>query len=326
MEKRKIIFIALFASLLMATVLPVKGENRKTYIRQYKALAIREMERTGIPASIKLAQGILESGCGTSELAVYANNHFGIKCHDWEGKTYTMDDDRRNECFRKYETPEESWIDHSEFLMSRPRYAGLFHLKTTDYKAWAKGLKAAGYATNPLYAHQLIKIIEEEGLSQYDRVIDHPTGGKGDPTPAVPETVAEEIGQEREESRPAGNSFDYSRREEMRNGIPCIEIVPGDTFYKIATYYDIKVEKLMKFNDKTDNDLYVGDIVYLKRKRGRAARGYEYHRVKAGDTPYSIAQEYGIRLKNLCHNNFITEDEALVEGEKIYLRKRATVF
>ena len=322
MKKHKIIFIALFASLLMATVLPVKGENRKTYIRQYKALAIREMERTGIPASIKLAQGILESGCGTSELAVYANNHFGIKCHDWEGKTYTMDDDRRNECFRKYETPEESWIDHSEFLMSRPRYAGLFHLKTTDYKAWARGLKAAGYATNPLYAHQLIKIIEEEGLSQYDRVIDHPTGGKGDPTPATPGRTSADIEREQAESQ----RFDYSRREEVRNGKPCVEIISGDTFYKIATYYGMKVDKLMKFNDKKDSKLYVGDIVYLKRKRGRAARGYEFHRVKAGDTPYSIAQEYGIRLKNLCRNNFITEDEALVEGEKIYLRKRATVF
>ena len=133
------------------------ADKRKEFIRKYKHIAIREMERTGIPASITLAQGILESGCGESELAVNANNHFGIKCHEtWNGDTYTMDDDTRDECFRKYKNIEQSWIDHSDFLTSRPRYAGLFSIPTTDYKAWAKGLKAAGYATNPQYATRVI--------------------------------------------------------------------------------------------------------------------------------------------------------------------------
>ena len=185
MRNRNIIFILLATSMVMAAFQPARAESRESYIRRYKDIAIREMERTGIPASIKLAQGILESGCGTSELAVNANNHFGIKCNDWAGATYTMDDDKRNECFRKYATAEESWIDHSEFLTSRSRYAKLFQLKTTDYKGWARGLKAAGYATNPLYAHQLIKIIEEEGLDAYDRIIKDPTGGPGDATPSV---------------------------------------------------------------------------------------------------------------------------------------------
>ena len=128
------------------------ADKRKEFIRKYKHIAIREMERTGIPASITLAQGILESGCGESELAVNANNHFGIKCHEtWNGDTYTMDDDTRNECFRKYKNIEQSWIDHSDFLTSRPRYAGLFSIPTTDYKAWAKGLKAAGYVGATLW-------------------------------------------------------------------------------------------------------------------------------------------------------------------------------
>ena len=315
MRNRNIIFILLATSMVMASFQPARAESRESYIRRYKDIAIREMERTGIPASIKLAQGILESGCGTSELAVNANNHFGIKCNDWAGATYTMDDDKRNECFRKYATAEESWIDHSEFLTSRSRYAKLFQLKTTDYKGWARGLKAAGYATNPLYAHQLIKIIEEEGLDAYDRIIKDPTGGPGDATPSVAV----------DETAPDGK-FEYSRREKIRNRVPYVEVVSGDTFYKIATYYGIKVKKLLRYNDKSDSDLYVGDLVYLKRKKARAARGYEVHEVKEGESLHDIAQEYGIRLRKLCRNNYITPETDLNPGEKIYLRKRATIF
>lgn len=139
------------------------------YIKKYKDLAIQEMDRTGIPASIKLAQGILESGCGRSELSINANNHFGIKCHDWSGPSFKKDDDRKNECFRKYKSPEQSWVDHSNFLTSRSRYSFLFELPKTNYKGWAKGLKKAGYATAPDYAQKLIRIIEEEKLFIYDR-------------------------------------------------------------------------------------------------------------------------------------------------------------
>ena len=231
----------------------VMADKRKEFIRKYKHIAIREMERTGIPASITLAQGILESGCGESELAVNANNHFGIKCHEtWNGDTHTMDDDTRDECFRKYKNIEQSWIDHSDFLTSRPRYAGLFSIPTTDYKAWAKGLKAAGYATNPQYANMLIKIIE-----------------------------------------------------------------------KIAGYYGIKLKKLLQYNDKSSSTLDPGQLVFLKKKKSKAARGYEFHRVKAGDTMYSISQQYGVRLKNLCRFNYLSADSPLTEGEKIYLRKQA---
>ena len=210
------------------------ADKRKEFIRKYKHIAIREMERTGIPASITLAQGILESGCGESELAVNANNHFGIKCHEtWNGDTYTMDDDTRDECFRKYKNIEQSWIDHSDFLTSRPRYAGLFSIPTTDYKAWAKGLKAAGYATNPQYANMLIKIIEEEELYKFDRSIKR----RGTPPTITAEEFAQSVATQDHPS-----NTNYRNREEMRNGIICIETMPGDSFEKIAGYYGIKLK------------------------------------------------------------------------------------
>ncbi|MDE6452289.1 MAG: glucosaminidase domain-containing protein [Odoribacter sp.] len=310
-----ILKVTLISSLLLSTF-HLLADSRKEFINKYKHIAIREMERTGIPASITLAQGILESGCGKSELAVKANNHFGIKCHDWEGDTYTMDDDAKNECFRKYRHAEQSWVDHSEFLTSRPRYAGLFHLKSTDYKAWAKGLKAAGYATNPRYADLLIKIIEEEELYKFDRNIKH--RGTSQPPSITVEEFAESIASQ---TRP-GN-INYRNREEMRNGIICIEAIPGDSFERIAGYYGIKLKKILQYNDKTNTELKTGQLVYLKRKKAKAARGYEFHRVKAGDTLYDIAQKYGIRLKNLCNFNYLSPDSPLTEGEKIFLRKKA---
>lgn len=299
-------------SCLVSMSLYVRADSRKDFIRQYKHIAIREMERTGIPASITLAQGILESGCGKSELAVQANNHFGIKCHDWRGDTYTMDDDEKNECFRKYKNAEQSWIDHSEFLLSRPRYAGLFKLKPTDYKAWAKGLKAAGYATNPQYAEMLIKIIEEEELYKYDHSGKHTDRH----TPSI--TADEFAEQVAAQNRSEGSN--YRNREEMRNGIICIEAIPGDSFSKIASYYGIKVKKLLQYNDKDNSELKAGDLVYLKKKKTRAARGYEFHRVKAGETLYDISQKYGVRIKNLIRNNYLSPDTPLIKGEKIYLR------
>jgi len=307
----------LFLNLLVCSLLSVQAQSRKEFIHKYKHIAIREMERTGIPASITLAQGILESGCGTSELAVHANNHFGIKCHqDWNGATYYMDDDEANECFRKYKNPEQSWIDHSEFLVNRPRYAGLFNLPATDYKAWAKGLKAAGYATNPQYAEKLIRIIEEEKLYKYDRATErHPVHS------ITAEEFAESVAPQERPER-----VSYRNREEMRNGLLCIEALPGDTYGEIASYYGIKLKKLLAYNDKTDDLLLVGDLVYLKKKKTRAARGYEFHRVKAGDTLYKIAQTYGVRLKNLQRYNYLDAGAPLTEGEKIYLRKKADLF
>ena len=162
---KNILFIS---SLFLVFIL--KGQNKTTnYINKYKSLAISEMNEFGIPASITLAQGILESGNGESRLAVEANNHFGIKCHtNWDGETIFADDDEKNECFRKYSTVEESFRDHSLFLSTRDRYQFLFNYKKTNYRKWARGLKEAGYATNPKYASSLIKIIKNNNLSKYD--------------------------------------------------------------------------------------------------------------------------------------------------------------
>lgn len=312
-------FRTFLAGLLIFCSVNLYAETRKEFIRKYKHIAIQEMERTGIPASIKLAQGILESGCGASDLATKAYNHFGIKCHNWEGDTYHMDDDSPDECFRKYNDPEQSWIDHSAFLTSRPRYAGLFEIPTTDYKAWAKGLKAAGYATNPQYAEKLIKIIEEEELYKYDRLIKHPTGQE----PAVTtEQLAEQTTGKTTESK----SSAYRNREEMRNGILCIEARQGDSFDKIAAYYGIKLKKLLAYNDKADNSVKPGQLVYLKSKKSKAARGYEFHRVKAGDSPYDISQQYGVKLAKLIKYNYLADSSKIVEGEKIYLRGKANLY
>lgn len=320
MKNYRLIFNFLLISILTFAFSAAKAESRKEFIRKYKHIAIREMERTGIPASITLAQGILESGCGESELALNANNHFGIKCHkEWDGDTYTMDDDEKNECFRKYKHAEESWIDHSEFLTSRPRYAGLFSLKTTDYKAWAKGLKAAGYATNPQYADLLIKIIEEEELYKLDRNIKQPSD-----YPNSSYITIEKPAENTSSQQQANTS--YRNREEMRNGLLCIEVMPGDTFYKISQYYGIKLKKLMEYNDKKDSNIKVGQLIYLKRKKTKAARGYEFHRVKAGESLYDIAQRYGVRMKNITRYNYLSADSPLTEGEKVYLRKKAELF
>ncbi len=302
----------LIISIFVLVQINAQAQPRKEFIQKYKHIAIQEMKRTGIPASITLAQGILESGCGKSELATQANNHFGIKCHDWQGATYRMDDDERNECFRKYESIEESWIDHSNFLVSRPRYAGLFQLEPTDYKAWAKGLKAAGYATNPQYADLLINIIEEEELHRYDKEeLPQPTIQPKNPTKPV--------------SEPTSFS-NYRNREEMRNGLICIQAEAGDSFEKIAQYYGIKVKKLLKYNDKTEDVLTPGELVFLKRKKKKAERGYEFHRVKAGETLHQIAQQYGVQIKYLLQYNYLSTNPTLIENEKIYLRKKTELF
>lgn len=317
---RKFISGMLWTVFFLSFFLPAKAESRKEFIKRYKHIAIKEMERTGIPASITLAQGILESGCGKSELAIKANNHFGIKCHDWTGATFHMDDDEKDECFRKYKDPEQSWIDHSIFLTSRPRYASLFEIPTTDYKSWARGLKKAGYATNPQYADMLIRIIEEEGLHKYDRMI-HVTEQK---SITLDEFAAHTAKPSKNHSSASNTSF--RQREEMRNGVICIEARSGDSFERIASYYGIKLKKILQYNDKQDYNLLPGQWVFLKNKKSKAARGYEFHRVKPGDTLYEIAQLYGIKLKYLLRYNYLSPDSELREGEKIYLRKAAPLY
>jgi len=293
---KRIVFLLLF---FVSIFTNVYSQNRKEFIRKYKYMAISEMQRTGIPASISLAQAILESSCGNSTLARKANNYFGIKCHDWRGRKIYQDDDASDECFRKYKDVEDSWKDHSEFLCTHDRYRGLFSLNQQDYKGWARGLKAAGYATANDYSIRLIGIIEDEKLYRLDS--------------------QKELSKR--DLKNASNPF-YDR-EEIINGVPCVEIKEGDSLKAISLAYNIKVNKLLFYNEKNNAKLNVGDVIFLKKKRRRAARGYDFHRFKPGDSLYSISQDYGVKLKMIIKYNNIGPNTAMTLGEKIYLRHKA---
>lgn len=271
--------LGLLLSLL--AFLTVQGQSRnkqyEDYIKKYRDVAVEEMKRYHIPASIILAQGLLESGAGYGTLARKSNNHFGIKCgSDWRGKTVKHDDDARNECFRVYKDPKDSYRDHSKFLAGKQRYAFLFDLKITDYKGWARGLKKAGYATNPRYAHQLIDIIERYDLDKYDK-----KGGlkwmKENPNPHEP----------------------Y-----IANGLLYIIARQGDTWKNLSKEFDISKRKLRKYNDLYKGyELQEGDILYLEKKNRKAPKGMYVHVLRNGESMYSISQKYGIRLKRLYKMN-----------------------
>lgn len=301
------IYAILFLTFICVNICGASNDSRKTFIKKYKSIAMQEMDRTGIPASIKLAQGILESGCGSSKLAINANNHFGIKCHNWNGASFIMDDDSRNECFRKYRNPEESWVDHSEFLTSRPRYASLFKLSKTDYKGWAKGLKKAGYATAPDYAQKLIKIIEDEELYQYDK-------------PGKKRHVPNELNYK------INNTQNYQSRVVYINNIPCIKVKEGDTFEGIAQYFGIPLKRLLAYNDKNELSIRNGMHVFLKKKKNKAPKGYTFHKCKPGDTMYMISQIYGIKLAKLLQYNYMENGDKPQPGEMISLRGSAQLY
>lgn len=301
------IYAILFLTFICVNICGASNDSRKTFIKKYKSIAMQEMDRTGIPASIKLAQGILESGCGSSKLAINANNHFGIKCHNWNGASFIMDDDSRNECFRKYRNPEESWVDHSEFLTSRPRYASLFKLSKTDYKGWAKGLKKAGYATAPDYAQKLIKIIEDEELYQYDK-------------PGKKRHVPNELNYK------INNTQNYQSRVVYINNIPCIKVKEGDTFEGIAQYFGIPLKRLLAYNDKNELSIRNGMHVFLKKKKNKAPKGYTFHKCKPGDTMYMISQIYGIKLAKLLQYNYMDNGDKPQPGEMISLRGSAQLY
>jgi LysM repeat protein len=286
--------------------------SREEYIDQYRDQAIREMLSTGIPASITLAQGMLESDYGNSPLAKYAKNHFGIKCHKgWEGPTFIQDDDEVNECFRKYYSAFDSYRDHSEFLMTRDRYAFLFELKATDYKGWAHGLKKAGYATNPKYADLLIRIIEENNLHQYDHV------------KKLPETSpVREVASAREESRgePVDQVMTVRSVDVSSNHIKFVMAEKGDTPESIAKRYNLSTWQIVKYNDLSpDARLLPGEVVYLQPKRGHAKE--EMHTVQTGETLRDVSQLYGVKIKSLVKMNELDENEPLKAGQKLVLRK-----
>ncbi len=279
--------------------------TREKYIETYAELAMKEMRRSGVPASITLAQGLLESDNGNSRLAQRANNHFGIKCHsDWRGKRIYHDDDKRNECFRKYKDVYESYADHSNFLMTGVRYAFLFELDITDYKAWAKGLKKAGYATERKYADLLITIIEENGLHEYDLLALE----EGELDISV-------IASQKEEKK--------GRKIHERNRIDYIVVEEGDNLNNLREELDLLRNELRRYNElETGHKLQPGSVLYLQPKRNRAARGNDYHTAREGETMYDISQKYGIKLEKLYSKNRMTLGEQPEPGQKIYLRKK----
>ena len=295
---------------LVMLVLPVTAMAQspqkmtvEAYIGYYSALAVNEMRAYGIPASITMAQGILESGSGNSELARKANNHFGIKCHTgWEGKTFHMDDDRKNECFRKYSSPEDSYRDHSIFLTTRSRYASLFNLPPDDYKGWAKGLKEAGYATNPRYPDLLIRIIEENRLYMLDQGKFVAKAEGQDDGKAMKnelperEVVVENPGMFRVDGAPGG------RTVYLNNGIKFVIAREGETVHAIAAGFGIYSWQVKKYNELDKDDrLVAGEMVYLERKKNKG--GEAVHTVGEGEGMLYISQLYGIRLKSLYRMN-----------------------
>jgi len=298
--------LALMSCLVGLTVLASAqtSQRYRQYIERYRDIAIEQMLKWKVPASITLAQGLLESAAGQSTLATEGNNHFGIKCHGWTGRKVYRDDDRQNECFRAYGSAYESFEDHSKFLATGQRYRKLFSLKITDYKGWARGLKAAGYATNPRYAQSLIDIIENNNLSQYDKaksydkfIVQHSHDGNVNGQPLHPIYIFNK------------NYYLYARQ--------------GDTFRTIADEIGISYRKLARYNERDKRDrLEPGEIVWLKKKRTKAPKEYKGvpHMVVAGESMYSIAQKYGIRLKSLYKLNRLTPDYTIQVGDMLRLR------
>ena len=304
MKKILLILFTIHYSLFTANAQARWNERYQQYIDQYKDIAIEEMHRWKIPASITLAQGIFESGAGQSELARKGNNHFGIKCNGWEGRKVYHDDDARNECFRAYNSVFESYEDHSRFLVNGQRYRSLFSLKTTDYKGWARGLKAAGYATNPQYADRLIELIQLYKLYEYD------TAKRADRF-MVEHTKDHNVGGAALHPIKIFNKNYYlvARR--------------GDTFKSIGEEVGISYRKLAKFNERSKNDrLTEGEVIWLKKKQKKAPKDYKgrLHYVRQGESMYSIAQSYGIRLKNLYKMNHLSPNDDIHIGQGLKLR------
>ena len=333
--------ISLFLCVSASVSMAAKEEKtpQTIYIEQFATLAVEEMYRSGVPASITLAQGLLESGYGLSELAVKGNNHFGIKCHNnWTGKKMYYDDDRKGECFRVYPSPEQSYRDHSDFLRYRDRYKFLFDFKVTDYKSWANGLKKAGYATDPAYPKKLINLIETYELYEYDRkpasfAKSDRKAKRNHEKPAAPVDESEqelpmspnEIEQVEALTNEQRQDFQFSISREVytRNGVPFVKTVEGETLASIAASNHLFVREILKFNDLlSDAPLAPGTEVYLKPKKKQAVKGLDKHVVEGGDSMRGIAQRYGVRLKSLLKMNGMTEADVIRDGDIIKLRKR----
>ncbi|MCK5028454.1 MAG: glucosaminidase domain-containing protein [Bacteroidales bacterium] len=292
--------------------------ERREYIKTFNSLAIKEMKRSRIPASITLAQALLESDNGNSTLATKANNHFGIKCHSsWSGPKVFHDDDKRNECFRKYRSVYDSYKNHSDFIANGDRYQFLFNYKTTDYKSWAKGLQKAGYATSRTYATMLIKIIEDNKLYDFDsgKEMDY-----SDPVNTGTDSLEFIAGDV--------DNFTISINKHKvynQNRIDYIIVKKGDTYKAITEEFGMLPFEIYKYNELNQPaKISEGQILYLQPKRNKAGHGLEYHTVEAGETMYLISQKYGVKLNKLYEKNLMEKGDKSEIGKKLWLRNIKT--
>ncbi len=323
-------FALLLLSLVSLTLSAQRNNLYNQYIEKYKLMAIEQMERYKIPASITLAQGLLESGAGTSRLAVKANNHFGIKCGStWKGKYIRHNDNLMGEKFRAYDSPRESYEDHSLFLTTRAHYAPLFKLKITDYKGWARGLKKAGYATNPQYAQKLIKIIEDYDLMQYDRMSSTNTANRqtttsispvATPTPVQTITVTTVANAVVQRPRPVNTSQLTIYRA---NNNYYVLARQGDTFATIADDLGMSARKLRRYNELSrKHTLSPGDIIYLEKKSSKADKCWKgkFHTVGSGESVYTVSQIYGVKVETIYKQNGLSSTYTPVVGDRLRIR------
>lgn len=359
--KRFLLFlIAIFAFLSASAQSKQQLELADNYLKLYADYAVTEMQRSGVPASITLAQGMLESNYGRSELTTKANNHFGIQCGKyWKGKRVEHMDNGELRQFRKYKSALESYEDHSNFLIINNRYRSLFELEITDYKGWAYGLKKAGYAEDPAYAEKLIKIIEMYDLDKYDLMGGAPFENKEDVEQKEVEKTEENVDsddkkveeqseekadkkdkksdkkdkKDKKKKKNAENkgtstegkssTYRYSLSREMysQNGVLFIYAYEGETYSDIARQYGLFLREVLSFNDvSAEATLSCGDIVYLQAKKRKAAKGCEEYRVQGEISMLEISQMFGIKLKSLYRLNDVDEEYAPSVGEIIILR------
>ncbi len=304
---KHILYIFIFFTQL--SIAQNRNQVYQAYINQYYKLAIRQQKEHNIPASIVLAQGLLESGAGISDFARQSNNHFGIKCNnDWIGATIYHDDDKKGECFRKYENVLDSYEDHALFLKNRQRYAFLFYLAPYDYEGWAHGLKKAGYATDPTYAFKLISIIEDFNLHRFDV-------GEFAPVTSI---------QKNNASTQSSMGFIHARNTHSVfrvNGVKFITSSWGDTYASIAEEFNLTPGKICEFNELDEkSDLQAGMRVYIEQKKTKAPRECETHVVEDGESMYSISQDYGIKVESIYQLNKIPFTDGVSYGQMLKLR------
>ena len=311
-------------------------QTREEYIDRYKSIAVAHMERYGIPASITMAQGILESDCGNSWLSLQSNNHFGIKCkRNWTGDKVYYDDDAKGECFRSYPSVEASYRDHAEFLDSQPRYDSLFAYSSDDYKSWARGLKAAGYATAPDYAQRLTRIIEENQLylldrpdgerlyaSRMGRKVTDPEGWFADQSSVEPVSGSSSA-IDPDNYRVTINAHN-GYNVYQTNGVHYVLAKEGDTFENIGQKFRISARNLRKFNDLKDKKAQpmTDEVVYIERKKKRWEGNAHTHICRQGETAYAVGQSYAIRTRSIEKLNRLKPGSTLEKGHQIRIKEK----